>query len=412
MNYTRHESAGGGQSHLGNPEEIRHRRPYDLADLGGTVNTPLSPDRRQLIPTLERSWYTDPAAFDAEQRFIWARRWILAGRSSDIVEPGAYLTLQVGGESVILVRQEDGAASALLNVCRHRGARIFLDEQGTCRGAIRCPYHAWTYGFDGALRAAPNIRDWVGDDRDQLGLQRVRVQERYGCLWINLDDSAASFDDDIGAQIRQRLGREDIEGWGLDRLVTGRRIVYDVAANWKLLVENFMECYHCASIHPELVNVIPEFRKGLGTQSHGPGYGASLGDGIDGFTFDGRAGLAPLSHLDEDDRRRYFGITVTPSAFINLFGDHAIIHRLEPVAVDRTRLVCDWLFEPATLAGDVDIAPSVELFDRVNRQDFDACERCQLGATSRIYSHESVLVPLEHHLEGFYNEVREALASE
>jgi Rieske 2Fe-2S family protein len=375
------------------------------------VNTPLSTDRRQLIPTLERSWYTDPTVFDAEQRLIWARRWILAGRSSDIAEPGTYLTVEVAGESIILVRREDGAASALLNVCRHRGARIFLDERGTCRGAIRCPYHAWTYGLDGALRAAPNIRDWVGDDRDELGLQRVRVHEQHGCLWINLADSAASFDDDIGTQIRQRLGKEDIEGWGLDRLITGRRIVYDIAANWKLLVENFMECYHCASIHPELVNVIPEFRKGLGTQSHGPGYGASLGEGIDGFTFDGRAGLDPLSQLDEDDRRRYFGITVTPSAFINLFGDHVIIHRLEPVAVDRTRLVCDWLFEPTTLASDVDIAPSVELFDRVNQQDFDACERCQLGATSRIYSHESVLVPLEHHLEGFYTEVRQALAS-
>jgi Rieske 2Fe-2S family protein len=408
MNYTRHESPGGGQSRLG---EVRHRRPRDLADLGGTVNTPLSTDRRQLIPTLERSWYTDPTVFDAEQRLIWARRWILAGRSSDIAEPGTYLTVEVAGESIILVRREDGAASALLNVCRHRGARIFLDERGTCRGAIRCPYHAWTYGLDGALRAAPNIRDWVGDDRDELGLQRVRVHEQHGCLWINLADSAASFDDDIGTQIRQRLGKEDIEGWGLDRLITGRRIVYDIAANWKLLVENFMECYHCASIHPELVNVIPEFRKGLGTQSHGPGYGASLGEGIDGFTFDGRAGLDPLSQLDEDDRRRYFGITVTPSAFINLFGDHVIIHRLEPVAVDRTRLVCDWLFEPTTLASDVDIAPSVELFDRVNQQDFDACERCQLGATSRIYSHESVLVPLEHHLEGFYTEVRQALAS-
>jgi glycine betaine catabolism A len=376
------------------------------------VNTPLSTDSRQLIPTLDRSWYTDAKVFEAEQRLIWARRWILAGRSSDIAEPGAYLTVAIAGESVILVRREDGEASALLNVCRHRGARIFLDEQGTCRGAIRCPYHAWTYGFDGALRAAPNIRDWVGDDRDELGLQRVRVHEQHGCLWVNLDESAASFDDDIGAQIRERLGdKEVIESWGLDRLVTGRRVVYDIAANWKLLVENFMECYHCASIHPELVHVIPEFRKGLGTQSHGPGYGASLGEGIEGFTFDGRAGLDPLSDVDESDRRRYFGITVTPSAFINLFGDHAIIHRLEPVAVDRTRLVCDWLFAPETLSEDVDIAPSVELFDRVNRQDFEACERCQLGATSRIYSHESVLVPLEHHLEGFYSEVREALAS-
>jgi Rieske 2Fe-2S family protein len=379
-------------------------------DRDGAFERSATGESTRLLPALERSWYTNRDVFEAEQRTIWARRWVLAGRSSDIATPGEYLTVSVAGESVILMRRDDGDASALLNVCRHRGARILLEEQGTCRGLIRCPYHAWSYGFDGALRAAPNIRNWVGDAQGELGLQPVQVHEQYGCLWINLDEGGSSFDHDIDAQIRRRLGdHEAIANWGLEDLVTGKRITYDIAANWKLLVENFMECYHCASIHPELVNVIPEFRKGVGSQGHGPGYGASLGEGIKGFTFDGRPGLASLPGINEDDRRRYYGMTITPSTFINLVGDHVIIHRLEPLAVDRTKLVCDWLFTLEALADGGDIEPTVELFDRVNRQDFDACERCQLGATSRLYAHDTVLVPLEHHLEEFYAEVRGAV---
>ena len=374
------------------------------------MKTSLRPDRQSLLPTLERSWYTDPQVFAAEQRLIWARRWVLAGRGSDLREAGAYLTVPIAGESVIVMRREDGDLSALLNVCRHRGARILLKKHGVCRGVIRCPYHAWSYGLDGALRGAPNLRDWVGHDQDKLGLQAVAVHEQYGCIWVNLDVAGQSFEDDIRAQLRARFGADDaIEAWELDRLVTGKRITYDIAANWKLLVENFMECYHCASIHPELVSVVPEFRKGVGTQSHAPGYGAAFGEQIDGFTVDGRAGLAPLPLLRDEDRRRYYGMTLTPSAFLNLVGDHVIVHRIEPVAVDRTKLVCDWLFAPETLAGGADVEPTVELFDRVNQQDFDACERCQLGATSRIYAHDNVLVPLEHHLEDFYAEVRRAV---
>jgi glycine betaine catabolism A len=368
--------------------------------------------QRQLLPTVDRSWYIDPERFESERRAIHARRWMLVGRSTELDRPGSYVTRSVAGESVIVVRQADGGVCAMLNVCRHRRARILLGSDGVCERAIRCPYHAWSYGLDGALTGAPSLRDWIGDRQDSLGLQRVAMQERYGCLWVNLALDGITFDDDVGAQIRHRLGDDaTIDAWQLERLVTGRRIVYDIAANWKLLVENFMECYHCTTIHPELVAVIPEFRGGLGSQSHGPGYGAVLGEGA-GFTVDGRPGLTPLPQLSEDQQGRYFGMTITPNVFLNLVGDHAIIHRLEPVAVNRTVLTCDWLFPEATLADNADnadIDPTVELFDRVNRQDFEACERCQLGAESRVYAHTGVLVPVEHHLEEFYAEVRAAV---
>jgi Rieske 2Fe-2S family protein len=364
----------------------------------------------RLLPSLPGEAYTDPAIFAREQQAIFARRWIQVGRSDEIAEAGTFLTANVAGESVIVVRRADGAASAFLNVCRHRGARMLLEERGTCGKVIRCPYHSWSYALDGSLQGAPNIREWaLGDERRELALQSVDLHEQHGFLFVKLGEGP-SFADDIGAQLGERLGDGDrVENWGLDRLRTGRRIVYDVAANWKLIVENFMECYHCSTIHPELVDVVPEFRGGLGSQSYGPGYGSEIGPDVQGFTVDGRPGLPAIGTVAQDDHRRYYGMTLTPSMLLSLVGDHVIAHRLEPISADRSRVICEWLFEPEVLESGLDIGPSVELFDRVNLQDFDACERCQLGAASRAFKGGGVLVPVEHHLDGFYDEVRQAL---
>jgi Rieske 2Fe-2S family protein len=375
----------------------------------------LSESEPKLIACPDRSWYTDPAVLDAEQSAIFARRWVLVGRGSELPDPGDYVTVDVAGESVMIVRQDDGAVHGMLNVCRHRGARILLEGKGSCARMIRCPYHSWSYGLDGTLLGAPNLRESVGPAQARLALQPVDVREAHGCLWVNLDGRAGptdGFDADIGAQLRDRLGSDDaLAGWELERLVTGRQIRYEVAANWKLIVENFMECYHCASIHPELVTVVPEFRAGVASQAQPVGHGSALSAEAEGFTVDGRAGPATLPRLDDPQRRAYFAITLLPNAFVNLFDDHVVLHRFTPLAVDRTEVVCDWLFAPEALVAQPDIAPTVELFDRVNLQDFEACERCQLGAMSRIYAHDNVLVPAEHHLQRLHDTVRAALAA-
>jgi Rieske 2Fe-2S family protein len=376
----------------------------------------LSESDPTLVACPDRSWYTDPAVLRAELESFFARRWMLVGRGSELPEPGDYATVDVAGESVIIVRQPDRSVRAMLNVCRHRGARILLTEHGSCPRMIRCPYHSWSYGLDGALVGAPNLRDSVGPAQASLALQPVSVREAHGCLWVNLDErtgSTTDFDADIGSQLRDRLGSGDaLAGWELERLITGRRIRYTVAANWKLIVENFMECYHCASIHPELVAVVPEFRDGVASQAQPVGHGSALRPGAGGFTIDGRAGLPALPELTESRRRTYYAITLLPNAFVNLFDDHVVLHHFTPLAADRTEVVCDWLFAPEALAGEPDLDPTVELFDRVNRQDFEACERCQLGAGSRIYAHDNVLVPAEHHLTRLHDELRAALAAD
>ncbi len=207
----------------------------------------------------------------------------------------------------------------------------------------------------------------------------------------------------------ERLGSiEAIDNYRLPDLRLARRIRYEVKANWKLIIENFMECYHCSTIHPELVHVLPEFAGGYAAQYY-VGHGAEFGPDVAGFTVDGSAGAATIETLAPEQDRRYYAITIRPQVFVNLVPDHAILHRMYPLAADRTVVECDWLFRPDVIEAGVDLDPSVELFDRVNRQDFDACERCQPGMSSRAYVDGGVLVPSEHHIADFHQWVRDRL---
>lgn len=335
--------------------------------------------------------------------------WCALARTSDLAEPGDYETFQLGRESVLVVRDRAGELRAYLNVCRHRGARLCTDEQGHFRRAIQCPYHAWTYDFDGHLIAAPNRAQLPDLDCIAHGLQALPSVAWLGYLWVCLADTPPSFEETVVAQVAERLGGSgEIERWEVDRLAVGRRVRYEVQANWKLIVENFMECYHCATIHPELVTVLPEFREGYAAQYY-VGRGTMFGAEIAGFTVDGRPGHSRLATLDDDHDRRYYAITVRPQVFINLVPDHVIFHRMYPLAVDRTVVVCDWLFDPAVAASGEDIDASVELFHRVNTQDFEACERCQPSMSSRAYRDGGLLVPSEHHIGEFHSWVHEVI---
>ena len=198
------------------------------------------------------------------------------------------------------------------------------------------------------------------------------------------------------------LGDSDaIDRYGIADLDVGRRIVYDVAANWKLIVENFMECYHCATIHPELVGVLPEFaawRRRAGKRRTW----CRVRFGDRRIHHRRSAGFERLPGITDDQDRRYYAITVKPTVFINLVPDHIIFHRMYPMAVDRTVVECDWLYTADVVASGRDVSRSVELFHRVNEQDFEACERTQPAMSSRAYRNGGVLVPAEHHIAEFH----------
>ena len=373
-------------------------------DLPATAASPL-------LPTLGGEYYTSAELFAAEQDHILENMWFCAVRTGDIAEPGQFKNVQVGRESVLVVRGRDGVLRAFLNVCRHRGAALCTEPQGQVKRHLQCPYHAWTYALDGKLVAAPNMgalknAEGVGIDRVRYGLIPVALREWLGYGWVCLADEPPAFEIDVVGEVTKRLGDPAaIDHYGIEGLSVGHREIYDVAANWKLIVENFMECYHCATIHPELVEVLPEFAGGLVAQ-YFVGHGAEFGPQIDGFTVDGTAGFENLPGITPDQERRYYAITLKPTVFVNLVPDHIIFHRMYPLAPDRTTVECDWLYTGDVVAGDRDVSRSVELFHRVNQQDFDACERTQPAMSSRAYRNGGVLVPAEHHIAEFHDWVR------
>jgi len=363
-----------------------------------TAGTPVSDS---LLRTLPGAAYADPELFRTEQERIFERMWICAARSADLAKPGDFRTVEVGRESLVLSRNRKGEARAFFNVCRHRGARVCVEQSGSGRRSFQCSYHAWTYDLDGKLIAAPNLTKMPDVGREAYGLRRAHVREWLGYVWVCVAPEAPSFEETVMGAVRSRLGDlESIDRYGVEGLELGRRISYDVRANWKLIVENFMECYHCATIHPELTEVLPEFADGYAAQ-YFVGHGAAFGEGVEGFTVDGSAGHERIPGLAEEQDRRYYAVTIRPNVFVNLVPDHVIVHRMFPVAPDRTVVECDWLYLPEVVASGRDLSTSVELFDRVNRQDFEACERCQQATDSQAYADGGVLVPSEHHIAEF-----------
>ena len=224
-----------------------------------------TPPQSALLTTLGGTYYTSEVVFADEQTRIFEAMWMCTVRTAELAQPGQFRKVQVGRESVLVVRGRDGVLRAFLNVCRHRGAQLCTEDSGQVKRTMRCPYHAWTYGLDGKLVAAPNLGALIDDagapiDRYRYGLTPVALTEWLGYAWVCLADEPPPFADDVVGDVTHRLGdRGAIDRYGIGELALGRRVRYDVAANWKLIVENFMECYHCSAIHPELVDVLPEF---------------------------------------------------------------------------------------------------------------------------------------------------------
>ena len=314
------------------------------------------------VMTLPGRYYYDPAIFALEQERIFSAVWVCVGRADSIPDAGNYFLANVGIESVIVVRDRKGELRAFLNVCRHRGARVCLEEQGKLKSAMQCRYHAWTYGLDGKLVGAPNMKDDPSFDMANRGLLPVALQAWEGLIWLNLAEAPESLADQLGS-LFDRYARYQVGS-----LQVASTIKYDVRSNWKLIVENFSECCHCPTVHPELSAEVPSFKAGIVSGYFGGG--AQLGEGIDSLTLTGKTTRPHIHGITEEDKHTYYGMTLRPNAFFSLHPDYVLIHTMMPAAPDRTRITCHWLFEPeAVVAEDFDPSDAVEFWDRVNRQD-------------------------------------------
>ena len=234
---------------------------------------------------LPRAAYADPAVFDWEQRHFFGGGWMCVARSEQLPQPGDQRAEATGEGGVLLVRGEDGELRAFANTCRHRGHELLPCGQGTQQKAIICPYHAWTYSLSGELRAAAGFRKQRGFDFGQWGLAPLPAAEWHGLVFVDGSGGAAGSLADALAKLDELVAPYEPE-----RLVTAGQHRYDAAANWKTLTENYHECYHCPSIHPELCRVSPP-KSGENYAADGAWIGGwmDLRDGMATMSLDGRA---------------------------------------------------------------------------------------------------------------------------
>lgn len=340
-------------------------------------------------PTLAGTDYSSDAVWAEERERIWFGGWIGIGREAEIEQPGDFIVRDLAGESIIVTRNQQGEIRGFYNVCAHRGTKL-LDETGvgTCghvSKAFKCPYHAWAYDLDGRLVGTPNVDEDEGFERAAYPLHDIGAEAYAGFLFVNLAEPHARRP--LLEQLR--AGTESItnfERYRMDELRVGRRIVYEVKANWKIVVENYNECLHCPTIHPELVQVVPLYRFGEVWDEETRDDGNWMIEGATSFTRTGRSTLPPFPDLLPDDYRMYYGTFQFPNVMLNLHPDAAMVYYALPSGPAHTTVVSEYLFRPETIASpDFAPEPVIELWDLISKQDWEVCERAQTGVSSRAY---------------------------
>jgi Rieske 2Fe-2S family protein len=336
---------------------------------------------KQGARTLPGRYYTTPEVLSEEAERIFRRQWICVGRTAAIANPGDYVVVEIAGESIIVLRDQAGERRAFYNVCRHRGTRLCEATHGRLSETIQCPYHAWTYALDGRLIGAPHMSEVAGFDKKEYPLHRVALAEWEGFLFVNLARDA----EPLAAAFAPLVGR--FARYNLPNLRTVRRIEYEVQANWKLILQNYNECLHCPTIHPELSTKLP-YTSGANDLIDGPFLGGymEIKAPNESATLTGRACGLPLGDLPDADRHRAFYYALFPTMMISLHPDYAVFYTVWPQAPLESRVVCEWLVHPdSPAAPGYNIADAEEFWDRTNRQDWHICEQSQLGVSSRMY---------------------------
>jgi choline monooxygenase len=377
------------------------------------------PTRRHpaVAQTLLPQAYTSDEFFAIERERVFARSWVAAGCAAQLREPGDALVADVAGRSIIVLRTKAGALRAFYNVCRHRGTRLLAPDETKVRRWIKCPYHSWAYSHDGACigtpmfsdsdipsdqRAAFDMSDGDSFDRADYGLLPVAVDAWGPLVFVNLAADPAPLSDHLG-DLPDRSA-----GYRLSEWVIARSATYEIAANYKLVAENFMEYYHLPWVHPGLVKVSP-------IEAHyrwqGPGlYSGFCTTPIAPDTDDGGwgSGLGPISGLSGDDGHSARFVWVFPNVAVNVLPNHVFIIHARPVSPRLTHETTYLLVHPEAGSGPGVEAAADQLsafWDSVNREDIDIVERVQAGLDSNPFPGGRLCYRFEEPLHRFQNMV-------
>lgn len=349
--------------------------PLDPLELGASMR-PFGASRM-----LPRDAYVSDDVFAWEQRRFFGGGWLCAGRAASLGSPGDQRAESVGRGGVFLVRGTDGTLRGFANACRHRGHELLpCGVEAVNRQIIVCPYHAWSYRLDGSLRRTPGFEAGEGFDPSEHGLVELATEEWHGFVFVDASGRAGRL-----ASHLESLD-EVVAPYEPERLEVAGRHDYVVGANWKVLTENYQECYHCPIIHPELCAVSPPES---GANYLHPGSGAWVGGymelrpGMDTMSLDGRSSAAVLRGVPDGARRQVVYIGVFPNLLLSLHPDYVMTHLLAPLGPDRTRIICEWSFAPEDVRREgFDPSFAVDFWDVTNREDWSACESVQRGLSS------------------------------
>ncbi len=356
---------------------------------------------------LEQAFYTDPDIYERDIDKVYMNGWLYAGHETEIPEVGSYFLFNFASESVIIMRSDENEISALLNVCRHRGSRVCIEAQGKV-SRLTCRYHGWTYGLQGKLRAAAYLDEAI--DKSTLGLRQIHLRRLHGLIFVNFAGQPGSFD------LVERDLSDCLAPYDLGRAKVAHRASYLINANWKLAVENYCECYHCAPAHPE-------YSRGHGLATPGAEYdqefaavmARSASCGLSDKTVrkhylnsgepgtdrcferypmmrghvtgseDGRP-VAPLLGSIKDFDGGATDFQIGPITFALAYCDHVVIYRFTPLSIDRTDCDITWLVNANAQAGrDYDRDKLTWLWDVTTIADQHIIERNQEGVNSRFY---------------------------
>jgi glycine betaine catabolism A len=337
-------------------------------------------------PTLAGRDHTSLEVWEEERERIWWGDWVAFGRSEEVSSTGDYVVRDVAGESVFVVRSAEDRLNGFYNVCSHRGTKFLDDdERGNRRKAFTCPYHAWTYALDGRLIGTPNVKEDERFDRSSYPLHPIGVDEYAGFVFVNLADRPRPL---MEALTQGTETMTAFERFAMQDLRIGVRIVYEVEANWKIIVENYNECLHCPTVHPELVKVVPLFRFGEVWDEVTRDDGNWMREGATSFTQTGESSLPKLPDLEPEDYSMYFGAYQFPNLMINLHPDCVMYYIGFPKGPKHTTVVSEYLFRPETIADPTAFKPEpvVELWDLISKQDWEVCQRAQTGVGSRAFT--------------------------
>ena len=356
---------------------------------------------------LEQGFYTSSEVFERDVEAILMQEWHFAGLATEIAEPGDYMVFELLKESVIIVRGDDGEVRTFANVCRHRGSRVCLEHKGKTSRFV-CPYHAWTYGLDGKLLNARMMGSQV--EREDFGLKSIPCEIFHGMIFVTFAENPSSFD-----QMRAELD-SPLSNFGLENTKVARRVSYPVKANWKLLVENYNECYHCGPAHPEFKRTHPThmtadkvepFNEAMIARAVEVGASTafvdrvgplcpqgsvdytysrhSLYEAYDTGSENGRA-VAPLlgtlKGYDQGASDLYVGM-LNP---LLIYNDYAVIYRFIPIDQETSVQEIIWLVhEDAEEGRDYELDRLCWLWDVTTVADKLIIEKNQEGVNSRFY---------------------------